>query len=608
MSKHSIPVHVWLLSAFLAVAFVCSAVIASGKVVTWLAILSAACVTGSLTVWLLSLLRYELPLRRMLDSIADKEDSGAVDALGADASGAIWREIRNARSRDKDIVKICYEVAARLCCARQATQAGSREVLGAVEAADKKCKDLRQHFHLLRDGLAHGSITVQPGCGADEISGVPSYQLKSGNPVLKSVFEEVVSSAREMAELLREVDQNAKELMTSTEETAYSMSRLDSFLQDMANSGKELESSTDTANRVALEGTKVVGEMAKENEAITATVKEAASAVEDLGGWSQEVGKIVQVIRDIADETNLLALNAAIIAAQSGEHGKAFGVVAEEIRGLAERTSSSTQEISDLVNTVQKNVANVVQSMKKGLQRIERGELLTHNAGMVLEKVFQSFESSRSMAKQIAASTFEHKIDSSHVVRSIQRVADIARKLESSKFGKWTAAGETLATAKMMKALARGANLGEPAPHALEPGSASTGTLVAQPAGRPSPDGQLDSFMDRAEGDFQKIQASLASIRASLCSWIAAFDEVTDLIRSAVKRIPIDINGDKPLNCWEIINCDENLRGSCEAYKQGDWRCFLAGDVDRSTGGSGADRDGKNCVECPPYKNNLDAR
>jgi hypothetical protein len=314
------------------------------------------------------------------------------------------------------------------------------------------------------------------------------------------------------------------------------------------------------------------------------------------------------VIRDIADETNLLALNAAIIAAQSGEHGKAFGVVAEEIRGLAERTSSSTQEISDLVNTVQKNVANVVQSMKKSLQRIERGELLTHNAGMVLEKVFQSFESSRSMAKQIAASTFEHKIDSSHVVRSIQRVADIARKLESSKFGKWTAAGETLATAKMMKALARGANSGESAPHALEPGPASTGTLVAQSAGRPGPDGQLDNFMDRAEGDLQRTEASLASIRASLCSWIAAFDEVTDLIRSAVKRIPIDIDAHKPLNCWEIINCGEDLRRSCEAYKQGDWRCFLTGDVDRSAGGSRGGKDGKDCVECPAFKNNLDDR
>jgi hypothetical protein len=397
-------------------------------------------------------------------------------------------------------------------------------------------------------------------------------------------------------------------LMTSTEETAYSMSRLDSFLQDMANSGKELESSTDTANRVALEGTKVVGEMARENEGIITTVKEAASAVEDLGGWSQEVGKIVQVIRDIADETNLLALNAAIIAAQSGEHGKAFGVVAEEIRGLAERTSSSTQEISDLVNTVQKNVANVVQSMKKSLQRIERGELLTHNAGMVLDKVFQSFESSRSMAKQIAASTFEHKIDSSHVVRSIHRVADIARKLESRKFGKWTTAGETLATAKMMKALACGGDSSESAPHAPEPRSAATGTLVARSAGWPRPDTQLRDFTDRAEDDLQKTQASLASIRSSLRSWITAFDEVTDLIGSAVKRIPADIDGHKPLHCWEIINCDEDLRSSCEAYKQGDWRCFLKGDVDRSVGGSGGDKDGKNCVEHPAFKNNLDAR
>jgi methyl-accepting chemotaxis protein len=612
LPKRSIPSYGWLLSAFLAAALVCSSLVALGVAGSWLGFASAVFVVAGFTTWVRAFVRNELPLRRIFESIKNKEKPDAVEISGADSSTAIWREICQTRSRDRDVVRICYEIAARLCCARRVSLTDSRAVLEAVESAGRRCEQLRGRFRQLRDGSGPLSLRSEPGCSGTDILAAPSDGADGANPVLKSVFDEIVASAREMAELLREVDQNAKDLMASTEETAYSMSRLDSFLQDMANSGKELESSTDTANRVALEGTKVVGEMAKENEAIITTVKEAADAVEDLGRWSQEVGKIVEVIRDIADETNLLALNAAIIAAQSGEHGKAFGVVAEEIRGLAERTSSSTQEIRDLVNTVQKNVANVMQGMKKSLQRVERGELLTRNAGMVLEKVFESFESSRSMAKQIATSTFEHKIDSSHVVRSIQRVADIARRLESRKFGKWTAAGEVLAAAKMVKVLAQGANAGEPSSQPTTFESAATGTLVAHSGSSPgthdhTQPGHPGGVALAAQTDIDEILTLLESISQSIGVWVARFDEVVDSATSAVKGIPVDFDSAERVNCWDITHCDEDTRSRCEAYKQGDWRCFLimgpAGAPSPEGGGQGTVK----CTECPAFKNNLES-
>jgi methyl-accepting chemotaxis protein len=295
-------------------------------------------------------------------------------------------DARGYRERD-DLLKPAFEIAVRISYIGRISRRRGMALLESTAGFLTVCERLRARLEKCEQ-LSEGKESTASEAGGPAREEVADWKSEETTGALGAMLEEVTSTVREMAGVLRDVDHNAKELITSTEETAYSMTRLDSFLQDMANSGRDLEASTDTANRVALEGTKVVEEMGKENEAIISTVNEAASAVEDLGRWSQEVGKIVEVIRDIANETNLLALNASIIAAQSGEHGKAFGVVAEEIRGLAERTSSSTKEISDLVKAVQKNVANVVNGMKKSLQRVERGELLTRNAGTVLEKVF----------------------------------------------------------------------------------------------------------------------------------------------------------------------------------------------------------------------------
>lgn len=487
-------------------------------------------------------------------------------------------------------VAVCYEMAARISHVSEISRRTGTEILCGLESVGKIC----QRVH---DQLATANAAGYPPAGGAQHS----------QPV-HSMLENVTSAMREMAEVLREVDHSAKELITSTEETTYSMSRLDSFLQDMASSGRDLEASTETANRVALEGTKVVGEMGKENEAIISSVKQAASAVEDLGRWSTEVGKIVEVIRDIADETNLLALNAAIIAAQSGEHGKAFGVVAEEIRGLAERTSSSTKEISDLVKAVQKNVANVVTSMKKSLQRVERGELLTRNAGMVLEKVFESFESSRGLAKQIATSTFEHKIDSSHVVRSLHKVADIARRIEEHNFSKWAAAGETLATARVLTALSRERQETAPVLASREAGAGGGITPLAGTLPELNSNGRSGDFAAGLDKEITTSQQALKNISKSLASLIGMIEETALMVRSAASEIPAGTGRGDAARCWELTGCPEDVRSRCAAYEHTDWRCFLNEETACARAGAHDAHGRKECPECLAFPKSVTGR
>lgn len=518
-------------------------------------------VASGICLMLARLLMWDRPLVRRLRKL-----QAVLPGLTWGQSGAgsqIADHVLRQASLLRDTVRGLYRITARLVTAERLAKR-----LQADLEADQVAGDLISPDRPRKQGPEPGTIPYP---------GVP----------LGKVIDDMAKTMHEVTELLRSADEDARELATFAEETAYSISRLDRFLQEMADRGRELETSTDAANRVALDGTKVVEEVAKENEAIITAVKEAATAVEGLGRWSREVGKILEVIRDIADETNLLSLNAAIIAAQSGEHGKAFGVVAEEIRGLAERTSSSTQEISDLVKTLQKNVADVVESMNKSLHRVERGGILTRNAGSVLEKVFESFESSRNLAKQIADSTLEYKMESSHVVRSIRKVADIARHLESEKFSKWTSASESVAVARAVATVAAavGSQTGS-ADEAPERAS-GRGLSAVEPASHRSPGG--------AGRDVAGMAFTVRQLASDLIEQVCL---VAQEARSACQKLPLT-HEEIGKRCWEIIDCPEEQRLKCPAYEARDRRCFIIG-----TGCASVQegQPGRRCYSCPVFE------
>jgi methyl-accepting chemotaxis protein len=126
-----------------------------------------------------------------------------------------------------------------------------------------------------------------------------------------------------------------------------------------------------------------------------------------LGKRSQEIGQILKVIDEVTDQTSLLALNAAILAAQAGEHGKGFAVVAEEIRELAERTAASTKEIANVIAAVQQDTAGSVQAMSKGREAVENGSELVKITSEVFEQVAESSKQSADMARAIELTTAE---------------------------------------------------------------------------------------------------------------------------------------------------------------------------------------------------------
>ncbi len=154
--------------------------------------------------------------------------------------------------------------------------------------------------------------------------------------------------------------------------------------------------------------------------------------VDALGGQSLEIGRVVDVIQEIADQTNLLALNAAIIAAQAGEHGKGFAVVAEQIKDLAERSGASTKEIADLIKTIQSESRNAIQAVERGAQNVDRGVQVSNEAERALKKILESSEKSTDMVRAIARATVEQAKGSKQVTDSIGRIAETVQQIAAA--------------------------------------------------------------------------------------------------------------------------------------------------------------------------------
>ena len=182
---------------------------------------------------------------------------------------------------------------------------------------------------------------------------------------------------------------------------------------------------SDSANQVAgnaREGQLVVSQAVLEMQKVAEIVRSSAVIVKNLGAKSEKIGEFVNVINDIADQTNLLALNAAIEAARAGEQGRGFAVVADEVRRLADRTVASTKEIRLMVNEIQKETALAVESIEKGKAEAEISETLSHQVDESLSNIVCSIESIESVISQIATASEQQAATASIIAGNLEEI------------------------------------------------------------------------------------------------------------------------------------------------------------------------------------------
>jgi methyl-accepting chemotaxis protein len=247
-------------------------------------------------------------------------------------------------------------------------------------------------------------------------------KIKEASASVASGSEQLSASSEEITRTMSDQSQRSSQIATAAEEMSQTV------IDIAKNAATIAQSSSDTAG-IANKGAEVVNKSVAETKTIAETVNQSAQVMQTLGTTSTQIGEIVAVINDIADQTNLLALNAAIEAARAGEQGRGFAVVADEVRKLAERTAKATSEISKMIGAIQGEVGNAVLSMNNTNKQVEVGLQYSVEAGAQLESIVKSVTTLQSMVSQIATATEEMSTTSESISGDIQAVSSGAKEI-----------------------------------------------------------------------------------------------------------------------------------------------------------------------------------
>jgi len=242
---------------------------------------------------------------------------------------------------------------------------------------------------------------------------------------LREEINSLKDRAEELANKSSHIASNTKEQSNQTTHAAAAMDELSSSFVDVAKNASRAATSAREATDLALNGGKVVSETIAGMSRIAQSVKSSAAMIETLGKSSEQISEIIKVINDIASQTNLLALNAAIEAARAGEQGRGFAVVADEVRKLAEKTTASTNEIGDMIKNIQIEANKSVEAMETGTKDVESGVELSNEAGKALSQIVHAVQQVNDMITQIATAAEEQSTTGEEVASNIESVASI---------------------------------------------------------------------------------------------------------------------------------------------------------------------------------------
>ena len=243
---------------------------------------------------------------------------------------------------------------------------------------------------------------------------------------LAASIEATSTSISEMGSSISQVTRNSEKLAEFVETTSGIIAQAVSGMEKVSENAENSKILSSDTMRDASKGQDAMKSMSESVEMISQTVESASVVVRQMEARSDEIGSVLDVIDEIADQTSLLALNASIIAAQAGEHGRGFAVVADEIKDLATRVSESTKEISRIVKTVQKDSAQAVEAMDIGTAQVQEGLKLARLAGDALEKIILGAQWSANVANDIADAIQEQTGMNQSIENSIQDVVNVA--------------------------------------------------------------------------------------------------------------------------------------------------------------------------------------
>jgi methyl-accepting chemotaxis protein len=366
------------------------------------------------------------PLDHLITVAREIGDSGDldqnIDIHRNDEIGALATTFNNMVAYLKEMAGVSMSVAEGDLTV-EVVPRSKRDTLG--NAFLRMSHGLQELVRTTRDSASQVSAgSNQVAAAADESAKV-SVQASSA-------IEEVTSTMHEMSVNVQNVVKNTQVQASSVAETSASIDQMVTSINRVADTAKVL---LDIANRSREEVVNGISTMEKATDGLNRTnhaIQSSAEIINVLGHRADDIGKIIEVIDDLAEQTNLLALNAAIEAARAGEHGLGFAVVADEVRKLAEKSTQSTKEIADLIQSIQREARQAVENMERSTRIVQEGLTLGNDLGSALHKISNVVSEVYKFSQEIGAATNEQSVGSQQIAKATGRLTEITQEINSA--------------------------------------------------------------------------------------------------------------------------------------------------------------------------------
>ncbi len=413
---------------------------AVGNIILVISITVLASVFFSILLWLMIRRMVIRPVKAVEDAalkLSEGDMSFDVEIRSIDEIGRASRAIKQSMFSLSDILRRIKDITKRVSHVVLEVERDSRKIVEgtvleteAVANISSSIEEMNAAISDIADGTDGLAASAEETAASMEQMVTSIAEITNSTQDLSAAVESTSSSIEQLHATSREMANNSATLVGSAQETQAAIIEIAATIREVDQRAKESAVlSVQVKRDASANGMTSIGKTIQGMQDIKKSVERTAGYIEKLGGRSEEIGQILTVIDDITDQTTLLALNAAILAAQAGEHGKGFSVVADEIKQLADRTSISTQEIAVLIQSVQQEVSGAVGAMKEGLKSVESGFAVTQEAADALRKIVESSTRSAEMAAAIERSTAEQAKATSLVSEAMELVLAMAGQI-----------------------------------------------------------------------------------------------------------------------------------------------------------------------------------
>ncbi len=308
-----------------------------------------------------------------------------------------------------------------------------RDEIGMLAESFRNLVDYMKSLAGAATQIAANNLTVrvEPKSDKDALGVAFKTMINNLSTMIKELTDnatQLVSASTEIASSSEQMARGSSEQTSQTAQVSSAVEEMTATIVESSKNAGEASGMAREAATAATEGTRVVSQTIEGMNKIAKVVQDSASTIQALSKSSDQIGEIIGVIDDIADQTNLLALNAAIEAARAGEQGRGFAVVADEVRKLAERTTKATKEITDMIKGIQADTKGAVVSMEQGIQEVDSGRLLADKAGESLNAILGFSQRVQDMIQQIASAAEQQSAASEQIARNVESIANVTKE------------------------------------------------------------------------------------------------------------------------------------------------------------------------------------